>query len=81
MNLHQQLVRNRLSAALELERNPGADQSKWIAQIEELESIAQGDTRVCTKPVDCGGVCILKENHTGPCLCIGDNGIPGTCPA
>jgi hypothetical protein len=43
MNLHQQLARNRLSAALELERNPSADQSKWLAQIAELETIAKGE--------------------------------------
>jgi hypothetical protein len=41
MNLHQQLARNRLSAALELERNPSVDQSKWLAEIAELEQLCK----------------------------------------
>ena len=40
MTLAQQAARNRLAAELEAERHPGVNQSAWLAQVAELEAMA-----------------------------------------
>jgi hypothetical protein len=29
----------------------------------------------------CGGACCRYRGHEPPCLCAGDEGLPGACPA
>jgi len=40
MTFAQQAARNRLAAELEAQRHPGIDQSAWLAQVAELEALA-----------------------------------------
>lgn len=35
----------------------------------------------CGEKLECGGSCWLEQGHAPPCLCIGDDDGPGSCPA
>lgn len=40
------------------------------------------DDEQCRETLECGGHCVLRRGHDGPCECAGDDpGEPGTCPA
>ena len=37
--------------------------------------------KACNAVLACGGRCHLPKSHGEACLCVGDEGGPGTCPA
>ncbi len=35
----------------------------------------------CPHGLECGSGCIEPMGHAGPCMCVGDDDGPGSCPA
>jgi predicted nucleotidyltransferase len=49
-----------------------------LCQILVEESLSSS----CGMKLECGGDCMFRKYHNGPCLCEGDEDLePGTCPA
>ena len=60
-----------------LPEQTNTDDGREYIKSEIVKALA----RTCGKRLDCGGECYRPPGHPPPCLCVGDRGEPGTCPA